>query len=319
MQGTVLKRSTAYHPQTDGQTEVVNRSLETYLRCFVSDTPKQWAKWLAWAEYWYNTSSHSATKMTPFKVLYGRDPPHLVHYSHQSTPVSAVDQHLKERDQVLAELKRHLLRAQQIMKKQADSKRRDIQFGVGDKVYLKLRPYRQRTMAQRRNEKLTARYFGPFEVEEKIGEVAYRLRLPPTARIHPVFHVSQLRKVVGEHAVSPELPSTLREDMEVTLEPIEVEGVRINAKGEKEVKIRWGGLPDYEATWEPLERIAEQFPTFHLEDKVVLWEGGNVTPVQLGPAHPGPAQPVQFYRRRTRQAEERGSQGVGSTCNSNLD
>ncbi|KAI0516451.1 hypothetical protein KFK09_009130 [Dendrobium nobile] len=213
---------------------VVNRSVETYLRCFVSETPKQWAKWLAWAEYWYNTSFHSATKMTPFKVLYGRDPPHLVHYSHSSTPVSAVDQHLKERDQVLEELKRHLFRAQQLMKKQADGKRRDIQFAVGDKVYLKLRPYRQRTMAQRRNEKLAARYFGPFEVEERIGEVAYRLRLPPTARIHPVFHVSQLRRVVGEHAVSPELPSTLREDMEVTLEPLAVEGVRINEKGEKE-------------------------------------------------------------------------------------
>ncbi|KAI0519445.1 hypothetical protein KFK09_006893 [Dendrobium nobile] len=257
--------------------------------------------------------------MTPFKVLYGRDPPHLVHYSHRSTPVSAVDQHLKERDQVLDELKRHLLRAQQIMKKQADSKRRDIQFGVGDKVYLKLRPYKQRTIAQKRNEKLAARYFGPFEVEEKIGEVAYRLRLPPTARIHPVFHVSQLRKVVGEHAVSPELPSTLSEDMEVTHEPLAVEGVRINEKGEKEVKIRWSGLPDYEATWEPLERIAVQFPAFHLEDKVVLWEGGNVMPVQLGPAQPGPAQPVQFYRRRTRgRAEERESQGVGSTCNSNM-
>ncbi|KAI0525242.1 hypothetical protein KFK09_004635 [Dendrobium nobile] len=294
MQGTVLKRSTAYHPQTDGQTEVVNRSVETYLRCFVSETPKQWAKWLAWAEYWYNTSFHSATKMTPFKVLYGRDPPHLVHYNHRSTPVSAVDQHLKERDQILEELKRHLLRAQQLMKKQADGKRRDIQFTVGDKVYLKLRPYRQRTIAQRRNEKLAARYFGPFEVEERIGEVAYRLRLPPTARIHSVFHVSQLRRVVGEHAVSPELPSTLSEDMEVTVEPLAVEGVRINEKGEKEVKIRWSGLPDYETTWEPQERIAEQFPAFHLEDKVVLWEGSNDKPALE------PAGPVQVFTRRNR-------------------
>ncbi|PKU83997.1 putative mitochondrial protein [Dendrobium catenatum] len=91
LQGIVLKRSTAYLPQTDGQTEVVNRSLETYLRCFVSETPKLWAKWLSWAEYWYNTSFHSASQMTPFNVLDGRDPPHLVHFGSSSTPVSSVE------------------------------------------------------------------------------------------------------------------------------------------------------------------------------------------------------------------------------------
>ncbi|PKU86722.1 hypothetical protein MA16_Dca022935 [Dendrobium catenatum] len=90
--------------------------------------------------------------------------------------------------------------------------------------------------------------------------------------------------------------------MEVTLEPLAVEGVRINEKGEKEVKIRWSGLPDYEATWEPQERIAEQFPAFHLEDKVVLWEGGNVRPVQPGPAQPGPAKPVRVFSRRQKAA-----------------
>lgn len=121
MQGTILKRSTAYHPQTDGQSEVVNRSIETYLRCFVSETPKQWARWLAWAEYWYNTLHHTSAKATPFKILYDRDPPQLVYYGRETTPISQVEQYLEERDKRLQELKKHLLRAQQLMKRQADN------------------------------------------------------------------------------------------------------------------------------------------------------------------------------------------------------
>ncbi|PKU84571.1 hypothetical protein MA16_Dca017958 [Dendrobium catenatum] len=305
LQGTVLKRSTSYHPQTDGQTEVINRSLETYLRCFVSDTPKLWAKWLSWAEYWYNTSFHSASQMTSFKVLYGRDPPHLVHFGSSSTPVSSVEVYLEERDRVLEELKRHLLRAQQIMKKQADGHRKDIQFEAGENVFLKLRPYRQKTVANRRNEKLAPRYFGPYEVMEKIGAVAYRLKLPPSATIHPVFHVSQLRKSIGDHITVPELPATLTEELEMIMEPMELRAIRQKEDETKEVLIQWKNLLDYEATWEPYERTKHQFLDFHLEDKVILWKGGNVTSAQEGPAGPVQPEPVHCYSRRKKAGGER--------------
>ncbi|GJY92704.1 putative mitochondrial protein [Tanacetum coccineum] len=124
LQGTNLKRSSSYHPQTDGQSEVVNRSVETYLRCFASDTPKQWARWISWTEYWYNTSYHTSMNMTPFKVLYGRDPPHLIYYASVPSPVFEVDRYLEERDCILKELKEHLLRAQERMKKQAEAELR---------------------------------------------------------------------------------------------------------------------------------------------------------------------------------------------------
>ncbi|PKU85868.1 hypothetical protein MA16_Dca011799 [Dendrobium catenatum] len=190
--------------------------------------------------------------MTPFKGLYGRDPPHLVHFGRGSTPVSLVEQYLEERDRVLEDLKKHLMRAQQIMKKQADSHRRDIQFEIGEKVFLKLRPYRQRTVARRMNQKLAPRYFGPYEVLNRIGVVAYRLKLPPSATIHPVFHVSQLRRAIGEHATSEELLDTMTKDLEVVLEPLELVGVRSNKKGNKEVLIKWRVLPDFDAMWEPI-------------------------------------------------------------------
>ena len=80
LQGTTLNMSLSYHPQTDGQTEVVNRTLEQYLHCFAGDQPRKWLEWLTWAEYSYNTSFHSSTKMTPFEVVYGISPPNLLSY-----------------------------------------------------------------------------------------------------------------------------------------------------------------------------------------------------------------------------------------------
>ncbi|GJR17892.1 ty3-gypsy retrotransposon protein [Tanacetum coccineum] len=161
------------------------------------------------------------------------------------------------------------------MKSQADGHRRDVTFEVGDRVYLKLRPYRQRSIAKRRNEKLAPNYFGPYEVLERIGAVAYKLKLPESSTIHPVFHVSQLKKVIGDQIAIPTIPSGLNEEMEMLLQPEEVLGTRMDSRGKHEVLIRWKDLPGYEATWEPLENIQQQFPEFHLEDKVILWEGGS--------------------------------------------
>lgn len=98
LQGTVLKKSTAYHPQTDGQSEVVNKTLETYLRCFVQGRPHEWIKWVPWAELWYNTSYHASSKYTPFKILYGRDPPRISRYSVGQTAVSTLDEQLAARN-----------------------------------------------------------------------------------------------------------------------------------------------------------------------------------------------------------------------------
>lgn len=186
-----------------------------------------------------------------------------------------VDQYLRNRDDVLEELKVHLQRSQQIMKAHADGKRRDVSFEVGDLVYLKLRPYRQVSVARRLNMKLAPRFYGPFEILERVGTVAYRLKLPD-ATIHPVFHVSQLKAAIGNHSADPFLLEGLTEDMTVICQPEDIMGTREASDG-LEVLVRWAGLPPEEATWERANRIMEQFPAFHLEDKVRLWGGGSDT------------------------------------------
>lgn len=111
LQGSQLKRSTAYHPQTDGQTEIVNKTLETYLRCFVGNQPRSWAKWLPWVEFSYNTTPHTSTKLSPFKVVYGRDPPAILRKGKGQTAVSSIEELLQERDTILDDLHFNLLQA----------------------------------------------------------------------------------------------------------------------------------------------------------------------------------------------------------------
>ena len=91
LQGTNFNFSSSYHSQTDGQMEVVNQTLEMYLRCFTSSRPKEWARWILWAQFCYNSSGHSSTKKTPFEVVYGRKPLTLLSYVAGTAKTEAVD------------------------------------------------------------------------------------------------------------------------------------------------------------------------------------------------------------------------------------
>ncbi|XP_031479936.1 uncharacterized protein LOC116250453 [Nymphaea colorata] len=193
MAGTVINFSTAHHPQTDGQSEVVNRTLETYLRCYAGERPNTWVKYLSWAEWSYNTSLHSGTGMTPYEALYGCPPSYVPRYEVDTAREDEVDVALRNRDDILATLKRNIQRAQARMKKAHDKGRRDREFEVGDMVWLKRLPMKQKSLLGQPYSKLLPRYYGPFRVLQKIGKAAYRIALPPTALVHPVFHVSRLK------------------------------------------------------------------------------------------------------------------------------
>ncbi|MED6176079.1 hypothetical protein PIB30_116938 [Stylosanthes scabra] len=116
LQGTNLAMSSAYHPQSGGQGEVLNRTLEMYLRCFYFEYPRKWLEMLPWAQYWYNTSFHSSIKMAPFKALFGRDPPSLIRYELSGDDEPSLQEILLEHDRLLDALKQNLHRAQHFMK-----------------------------------------------------------------------------------------------------------------------------------------------------------------------------------------------------------
>jgi len=242
---TKLKMTSSYHPQTDGQGEAVNKCVETYPRCFSGYKPRQWPKWLPWAEYWYNTNYHDSIKMSPFKTLYGRDLPPLLRGEGGAT-IEEIQGLMQERNSMLDELKMHLNQAQQRMKMYADKKRRGVEFQQGDKVFLKIQPYRMKTSAKKLNQKLSARFYGPFEVLERIGKVAYKLKLPNSTRVHPVFHVSLLKKCIKLDTPTQHLPSALTAEWELLVEPAQVLARRQNTAGQYEVLIQWKDLPEFE-------------------------------------------------------------------------
>jgi hypothetical protein len=222
--------SSAYHPETDGQTEVLNRCLESYLRCFASEQPKTWSHWIPWAEYWYNTTYHISIGKSPFEDVYGKKVPNLFRFLSNETKVQVVAVELTDRDEALSQLKLYLLRAQEQMKKYVDQSRRDVRFEVGDWVFLKLRPHRQHYVIRRIHQKLAARFYGPFKIIEKVGEVAYMLQLPDYSKIHPVFHVSLLKKAVQDYDVHGTLPKDIEMNTEEEHYPKKVLGARITRK-----------------------------------------------------------------------------------------
>ncbi|KZV58495.1 hypothetical protein F511_11955 [Dorcoceras hygrometricum] len=168
------------------------------------------------------------------------------------------------------------------MVKQANKHRKDVVYAVGDQVYLKLRPHRQQSVCKRIYQKLAPRYYGPFEVIQKVGTVAYKIKLPPGSKIHPVFHVSCLKRAVGNAGVFQYLPKGLETDLNAEFVPERVVAERSKlVKGERvqQLLIHWKNRPREEDTSEDVTAFTSQFTEFSLEDKAAAEDGGIVIPV----------------------------------------
>lgn len=275
--GNELRMSSAYHPETDGQSERVNQCLEIYLRCFAHACPKKWNQWLSLAEFWYNTSYHSSLKTSPFVALYGHEPRHWGIEPDSVCTFSPLQEWLDERKLMQQVLQQNLHRARQQMKKQADKSRTPRSFQVGDAVFVKLQPYVQMSVAPRAHHKLAFRYFGPFAVIKCINPVVYEVQLPANSKIHPVFHVSQLRKVLAAGTSAtlnlPELP-----DQPVTPVKVLARRWRRQANGMREqVQVEWSDPSVVSNTWEDAVNLQQRFPTSVAWGQAMSQEGGDVS------------------------------------------
>lgn len=179
-------------------------------------------------------------------------------------------------------IQQNLLRAQQRMKSQADKKRVDRVFEVGDKVFLKLQPYVQKSIARRSNQKLSYKFFGPYTVLQKIGAVAYKLDLPYESKIHPVVHVSLLKKALpADVIVQPDLPSQCDDTTgsPVPLQVIDTKEIKTGKSYVTLCQVQWLGLPNSWCTWENHARLLQDYPDAPAWGQAGLQGVGNVMDV----------------------------------------
>jgi ribonuclease HI len=262
--GSRLDFSTAYHPQTDGQTERVNQILEDLLRACALKYGVDWEKSLPHAEFSYNNSYQASLKMSPFEALYGRKCRTPLMWSEVGERSFFGPATIKEAEEGVAQVRENLKIAQSRQKSYADNERRDIEFRVGDYVYLKVSPLRNTTRFHIKG-KLAPRYVGPYRICRRIGKLAYEVELPEElSGVHPVFHVSQLRKclrVPDKHVPIEALD--LQDTLEYKEHPIRILGHATKETRSTTIpmcKVQWSNHTEREATWEPESELRKHYP-----------------------------------------------------------
>ncbi|GJT66670.1 putative nucleotidyltransferase, ribonuclease H [Tanacetum coccineum] len=269
--GTRLKFSTAFHPQTDGQSERTIQTLEDMLRACALEWTGSWDEYLCLVEFAYNNSWHASIKAAPFELLYGRKCRAPICWDEVGERLIEGPELIEITNEKVAVAKEKLKEARSRQKSYADKHRRDLEFQVGDRVFLKVSPFRGVKRFGIKG-KLSPRFIGPFEILERIGEVSYRLALPPQlSHVHDVFHVSLLR---GYHYHPLHVASypfdQIQPDMSLSEEPESILDRQERVMRNKVipfVKILWKNHPEREATWETEESMRASYPHFFVRSR----------------------------------------------------
>ncbi|RVW46074.1 Transposon Ty3-G Gag-Pol polyprotein [Vitis vinifera] len=236
--GTKLSFSTAFHPQTDGQSERVIQVLEDLLRACILDLQGNWDDHLPLVEFAYNNSFQASIGMAPFEALYGRNCRSPICWNDVGERKLLGPKLVQLTVEKVALIKERLKAAQSRHKSYANHRRRDLEFEMGDHVFLKVSLMKSVKRFGRKG-KLSPRFMGPFEILEKVGTLAYKVALPPSlSKIHNVFHVSTLRKYIYDPSHVVELESIqISEDL--TYEEVPVQIVDVMDKVLRHVLSSW--------------------------------------------------------------------------------
>ena len=261
--GTRLNFSTAFHTQTDGQSEKVIQVLEDMLRSCVIDYEGSWDKHIPLVEFVYNNSFQLSIGMAPYKALYGRKCKTPLCWMELSEKKVIGPDLIQETEEKVKMIRERLKVANDRHKSYADMKRKDIRYEIGEKVFLKVSSWKK-VMRFWKNGKLSPRFIGPYEIIEKVGPVAYRLALPPNLeKIHNLIHVFMLRRYRSDpsHVVSSEtielIPVLTYEE-----EPVQILACEVKELWNKKiplVKVLWRNHKTEEATWESEETMQQQY------------------------------------------------------------
>ncbi|GJU73290.1 putative reverse transcriptase domain-containing protein [Tanacetum coccineum] len=256
--------STAYHPQTDGQSERTIQTLKDMLRACVIDFGKGWVNHLPLVEFSYNNSYHASIKAAPFEALYGRKCRSPVCWTEVGEAQILSPELIQETTERIVQIKQRMQAARDRQKSYTDLKRKPMEFQVGDKVMLKVSPWKGVVRFGKRG-KLNPRYVGPFKVIEKVGDVAYKLELPEElSRVHNTFHVSNLKKCYADEPLAVPLDGLHFDDkLQFVEEPVEIvdrEVKRLKRSRIPLVKVRWNSKRGPEFTWEREDQFKKKYP-----------------------------------------------------------
>jgi hypothetical protein len=261
---TKLNFSSAYHPQTDGQTERTNQVLEDMLRACALKHGGSWDKILPYAEFSYNNSYQASLKMSPFEALYGRKCRTPLYWDQTGERQFFGPELIQEAEEQVRMIRENFRIAQSKQKSYADNRRRLLEFKEGDHVYLKVSPIRGMRRFKVKG-KLSPRFIGPFLILKRVGEVAYQLELPDhLSDVHDVFHVSQLKKCL--RVPEEQLPMedlSVQDDLTYAEYPIKIMDTLTRVTRNKVIKmckVQWSHQGEDEATWEREEELRIDFP-----------------------------------------------------------